>query len=426
LTTTPPTTTPVEIPKTREQDAAQWLQAYGIVPKVPTIRSSDAAMLQSEPFTYYLNRILGISDPLDSSVATRVGTWTHKCLELAMLGIPADAEASFVQALKERQELIATCLAARGVLPAGIAERQDAEMQEAMSAKAYFEAATKIKIPNTFLRDGFLSWVNSPGFLPLAVEKRLVWTTQLKNAPVPHLVNVIQPDILLFSKATDTIWGFDFKSTSVSPTKRLSCCPFEFQAQHNLAGLAANLPWLIEHFELSPNTRVGGFYHLALQKPAIFFGPGDRDSTIEHKTISRGPRKGQVDIVKHYTGEPVHANFINRCIDWMQGTGDYLDKADLRRVEPVINASIIRYEDFLYSEYMQRYWELANAACREHIPANYPRTEQGILSKYGTLTTYAPFYHAPIHEWPELIEQKGLQLKRRDDDLDNDVTIGLH
>lgn len=424
MMTTPPTTEAIPFPKTRDRDARAWLEAYGIVPKVPTIRSSDADASAEAPFTYYLERILGICDPIDSSQATRVGTWAHACLEhIGDTGPETDAAMSLL--LRERQAELGKWLGARGLKPEAIMERQAEEAEEMVTARTYFEAACEIKIPNTYLSNGFTAWLQSPGFVRLAAEKRLVWTTT-RNGEV--LRNVIQPDILLYSKPTNAIWAFDLKSTAWPPASRLSCCPFEFQALHNIAGLMANRRWLIEHFNLPHDASVGGIYHLAFQKPTIKFGPHDRDYTTTTRTITRGPRKGQMEVEKSYIGDPKRSNFRKRCLDWMRGEGDYLDKADQRASSPIVNASSTSMDAFreMEDEYQKRHDALCDLATREPNPENFPRTSKGILSPYGALETHAPFYSLPIHDWPDYIEQRGLVLKRRDDDLDAHASIGLH
>ena len=419
----PPAVEAIPFPKTRGADAAEWLASYGLVPKVPTIRSSDEAVAAHAPFTYYLTRILGLSDPFDDSFARRVGSWAHKRLELIKTP-PEEVDVQFRCTVQTAQQELAVLLGERGITGAALAERLNEEAEEATTARAYFEAATAIKIPNTFLSHGFMPWINAEGFVHLTREKRAVWMTSYKGKPIR---NVAQYDLLLYSAPTNAIWGFDLKTTSDAPSLRLSSCPFEFQTQHYVKGLIENLDWIKSHFKLPSNTKVGGFYHLAIQKPSIRFGLKDRDYTSTPRTITKGARKGEVEIDKEYVGEPKLANFTKRCIEWMRGEGEYLDKADERLREPVINASITPLSVFreVEDEYYERLDRLSAMATREARPDNFPRTEAGI-SSYGKLSPWSPFYTLPVSEWPAMIGQKNLVIKRRDDDLPDTTQIGLH
>ncbi len=136
----------------------------------------------------------------------------------------------------------------------------------------------------------------------------------------------------------------DLKSCAGSPTQRLSTCPLEFQSEHYLGVgmmLCDDHIWS-DLFDLPEDVHMGGFIHIAAQKPTINFGQKDRPRVPYEHIFQRGPRAGRSEIRYEYTSDvPSWDVYMERCTDWYLSQGEYEHLAPERVDDPVVNASTV-------------------------------------------------------------------------------------
>ena len=78
----PPEIQPVPLPTDRARSARHYLESEGLVPRIPSIRSSDYSSSLSDPFGYYLRRRLGLIPALSYSEALSRGSYFHTLFAL--------------------------------------------------------------------------------------------------------------------------------------------------------------------------------------------------------------------------------------------------------------------------------------------------------------------------------------------------------
>lgn len=392
----------VPIPKGGGRDAATFLEAHGIPSLQPKPRSSDDSLLRSSPFVYYLQRRLGIVDPLSSSKALRRGSWFHKAAELFMH--PSEFQQHGRQhAITERVAELTEIMGARGVTGVDLKARLDEERTDAATAFAWFDAASRLTGPG-ILSKGFGEWLKNPAFRILGQEVELSDGTSVMTA-----------DLLLYSEPDNSVWVLDWKTTDKPPTIRLATVPFEFQTLHYCHITNINMPALIAKHQLPADATFGGMIHVAIQKPSIKLCGEDRDYSEVMHTLKSGPRKGEIEKRKTFYGDPKPENFTNRVKDWMQATGDYTHLAAEVLEEPRVNISWTHYSPEMETTHLRRLKPLADAATREALPDNFDMTPEGITGSTmsRSLSPYAPFHTTPVQFWPDLIKQKGLIISHR-------------
>ena len=291
----------------------------------------------------------------------------------------------------------------------------DREERDAKCACAWFEAAMQVKIGDT--NKTFTETILAPHFEYLGSEVVMRYEHE-EFGPL-----LIQADALLYHKGQNSVWIVDYKTCAESPTQRLQTCPYEFQTQHYLftTNYLLGEGTLQRKFDLPEDARIGGMYHIAVQKPSINFGSKDRDCEIIEHELQRGPRKGQIEIRRKYHGEPRYENYLNRCKDWYHATGEYEELAPERVGDPVVNISSTsgRICDpsldpaWLY-EYHRRLRYINHWREVDPVPANFLKSAKA-LSQHGKMNVFAPFYMTTPDKWPEILNREGFLFEDRDD-----------
>lgn len=221
---------------------------------------------------------------------------------------------------------------------------------------------------------------------------------------------IIQPDALLRDRATGHVWIWDTKTTSYKPSVRMSVAPFDRQVQLYRAIIEAiairNTPTikgLKDTLGIRPdkNEKPKGFIHHIVQKPNIRVRKAD---------------------IKQVGAESAFSIFSGRCIEWMKGEGEFADKGELRRGDPGSDPVTVSHLAFgglnsRQSNGLSRRLDNFTRACHcGPSPEFFWPTEEGIVSRYGYYSDYAPLYalwNEPLKSIP-VINKKFAVLWRED------------
>lgn len=426
---TPPAPPPLAPPNGDPgKAAAAWLAAHGLIPQFPTIRSSDYDIALTDPFRYYLTRRLGLAPLLSWSAALSRGTWTHEAFRLDPFGDGAPDVEAYAQVLTDRIDELRVIAGHLGITGDGLDKILDRERKDADTSWGWYMAARTVDPapPNYYSiqRTFGTGQVLARELRVVIPVSKIASPLMQRGAPTPRTSLVAQFDALWLVKDSagrPGVWIVDLKTTSDSPRVRLSTCPIEFQAQH----YAHVFAWAQDHdpSQLPEGARDAdllGVLHIAIQKPSIQFCDMDRDCTESTHTITRGPRKGQVEVRREYHGEPSIANYITRCQEWYLGTGRYQDQAKAREADPTVNYSFVGarslFGRFASEEYYQKLGLILHYCSLEALPRNFLRSDHGARDLTG-LSFWAPFYLTPPDDWPGIVNKLGLVTKFRDEDL---------
>jgi len=416
----PPEIESVAVPTGRGQDAQRWMEYHGYVDTTPSIRSSDYEGVLHCPFQYYLSRRLGIVPVLRWSKALSRGSWFHKKLELYRepLEISKTCMNTLLDDRLDELKEICQTLGIKGESKDKVLER---EKKDFTCASAWYEVAMNLELPqnkiptiNQFLKQSHFRHLGSEVGIRLHMPK-------IHKTGKVMLTAVL--DTLLYHEEQNSLYIVDAKTTAGSAEERLITCPLEFQTQHYMMilKLALDNNLLQQIHGLPEDVRVGGMIHIAVQKPTIEFGMKDRDfEEVEH-TLQRGPRKGQVEIRRNYSGEPRFDNYIERCNDWYRGQKEYEHLAEKWVMSPPINYSLtygtlLSDEDFL-DEYYARVNLIRNYVQCKAFPKNFPRSASH-LRQFGRMSPYTPFYLTPPKEWPDIIKAESFIQVDRDEGVE--------
>jgi hypothetical protein len=451
----PPETPPTLLPKDRGRSARNFLESEGLVPRTPTIRSSDYKTALSDPFGYYLRRRLGIIPALSYSEALSRGSYFHILFALYDKG--------------DRQQIFKRMCQARL-----------AEINKIAKELRISENARATAIENEVLDQAMAaSWYNAFENLPclngnsaldilldnytkLGAEYRLTWVDER----FPKTRQVAQFDLLLHNRKTNKIWIVDAKTTAAPPLIRLSTVKEEFQTMHYLHALEWFMSRGLLHKQfpkLPEDVQLGGMMHIAILKPSIQFGQADRDFHWESDgkrtgiagRIMRSPvnLKDLGDYVikwtsgyKHpepivgtmdeclvelhritgkkpervYQGEPSISKYQERCMRWYKGEGEYLDRAPDFDHDPPVNISYTHASTMLDNDwrldYLDRVAMIYNLATRDPYPCNFLKNIDG-LRMGSKLALYSPFYLTEPKEWPALVQSQQFLLAHRDEGI---------
>jgi hypothetical protein len=403
------------------------LQEVAAVPfpvRTPPLRASDGELVLEDPFAYFLQVRLGLTHALAWSKALSRGSWVHKRLEY--MECPTEEWRPALEGLlagrcQELQEVGHEIAYPKEKID----RRVEAEKQDFACALAWFEALSTLPISNEY--GTFYEYLMRPQWKLLGCELLAVYP----HPDYPETPLVCQFDRLYWHEPSNALWILDAKTCAGSPRERLQTCPIEFGTRHYIH----TLRWLLEggivheSFDLPPDVRVGGMMHLALQKPTIELCGEDRDFRWYEHTLKSGPRKGQVEMRKEYLSEePRFENYVARCVRYLKGEGEYLDKQAERAADPPVNISFTSAScvfdedaDFAYHDSL-RY--LASYARREPHPRNFPMNAS-YLRRYGKLDDMAAFYLNPPSSWHELCLRKGYVQKFRDEHITPSSTASL-
>ena len=410
----PPEVSTVPPPTTMGEDLLQWLEYHGIVPRVPTIRSSDEGLLANDPYGYWLCRRLGLISPLRWSKALSRGSWFHKRLE--MIGMsPTEAAVLMQQAWDRREaELQAVCRTFGKV--AEVRDRIiELERKDFMYAQGMYEGVRKLPLrPN--LTIGFEEYFAMPQWRLLGCEQRLVYKRR------PSLIHVAQLDQIYYHEGQNKIWLLDGKTHDGVPSERAEMCPLEFQTLHYLHVAQALLDEGViqKHFDLSADVSLGGMFHLICQKPGIEFCDKDRDFTETTRPLKSGPRKGQMVIEREYSGEPKLENYSRRVSRWLRGEGEYVESAVEREKFPPVVLSRTDWSsvtDSITQEYQMRLRPVEDAALRTPYAHYFPRRAEGAKA-YNQMSPLWPLYRCSPAKFMDVVAELGLIQVDRDHDIE--------
>lgn len=438
-------------------DAAEYLSSLGLTPRFPCIRSSDAAYID-KPFVYYLARILGITPIFNSSDASAQGVWGHYRASLPGDYPTAQVEKAMLEEFRRWTADITVSAAKVGFGESGLASVILSEKTRMMEAWTWYDTASQFVTRFGGITDNPREW---------KVLGSEVLALYADPAYSPRRPGVAQYDKLLLHIPTDTLWIRDYKFTGGSRTFRATTVPYEFQTQHYLAILKGALPQLIERFGLSSKTRAGGMEHVIVATPSIGISQKDR----EYKWVSEGKRSGvsgeafkteegwrvscsaPIDGLskfkteeealrelhaltgktpeKEYRGEPSWQMYSKRVDEWYKGKGNYgANSVEFSTDPPVLisrtGVELMSDPDIL-SDYGKVYLQLHRwATLPDPCPRDFARTSQGMISyRSPSPSIYAPFFHRPVAEWPELMKQNLLIVKPRDRELWNNAPNGV-
>lgn len=363
--------------------------------KVGTIRSSDYELYRADPRMYLLRVRLGLTIKGVREGALLDGTMLHAYME-------SRADPEIMQ----------------GIVNKMIREHPDDREKIVSSghhAWAWGEAAfntsmgRKYGTPNEFFGK----------FRVLADE--LVMSSPftfigLENRPIPKVIRV---DRLLYDEKTNKVWILDLKSTSSPTPIRMATCPFEFQTRLYTDVGRECMPEIIKAFCLPEDAEFGGMYHLVVQKPSIKFSRNDRPYKEIEKTITRGPRKGAIDIVKEYEGEPSWEIYEQRCRDWYNADGDFAGNAPLFETAPPVALSCTPVEavDVLKDGYHEQVCDIADACIATPEARLFPPTCNKVR-EFRSLSPMIDFYLTPERAWEAVAQDNEFVQEWRDSDLD--------
>jgi hypothetical protein len=399
----PPETKLIPIPQGWGRDARVFMEAHGFTPSIPEIRSSDAFR---SPFQYYLSRILGLRPIYSYYEPFSIGGWAHTFLQLYYT---SNRDQRFLDKIKDHQTLISEVAEAIRMPHQQKADEIQRAYDDAIKAKTIVEVGFNIRLKgndrtiNDILTEQHGQW------RPLAQELQLT---------VDHGKTKLaaQLDLLMYNDETQELRIPDLKTTDTDPTIRAEMCPVEYQTLHYMHIVNACIPELIEKFNLGARTRLKDMVHLVIQKPSIKFGSKDRDYTEYEHVISRGDRKGQVEIRRKYDdGPPKPENFHKRITEYMLGQGEYIDKEIDRQENPMAGISYTRYDRLDpndWANYSMITRSIYDMATTEPEPRYFMRNARAMVDR-GQLTPYALFYRLPVAAWPDLIKRNNMIIDRR-------------
>ena len=400
----------MEIKHGKGRNARLWLEDKGLVARTPALRSSDFESILSCPFQYYLSRRLGIVSALRWSAALSRGSWFHRRLELFQK-TKTEAFEQMLRWLAESQEKLEVLLNNRGVKASAKANIFDREEKDMLMALSWFEAMQQFQVPG---KGSVIDYLHKPWF-------RVIGSEIVGEYNHPEYGRLLaQFDVLLYHKKQNALYIVDAKTCTGSTIQRLSTCPIEFQTQHyiHILNFLVKSGEVSKQYDLPEDVRVGGMIHIAVQKPSIEFGMNDRDFELVNHELKRGPRKGQIEQRRIYSGEPRWENYRDRCKRWFLAEGEYEDKKPERVSDPPVNFSHTFASSTLdregTCEYHSRLQWVHSFATREGTPGSFPMSANH-LRNFGRLSPFAPFYLTRVEDWPSIITSEGFQQEDRDD-----------
>jgi hypothetical protein len=408
---------PPEFRSLSREDAVEFLEAHGLVAIKPPVRSSDFRLCTDSPFHYLLCRRMGLVPSLRWSEALNRGTWFHE--RFALMHLPeAEADAHYKFLLGERlDELMATCQS-HGIDGEKRRAILATEEQDHATSLAWYKACSTIEISKEY--GTITQFLQSPHYRVICAEcllgASIMDPMRATDNPTPC---VAQPDLLLYHTVQNSLWVVDYKTTSLPVADRAASCSIEPQTQHYLHVLEIQLKnaKFREQYNLPDDVRVGGMMHVIIQKPTIEFGMKDRDYTMDTTPLKSGPRKGMPRNEKVYQGEPRLENYIQRCLEWYHGEGEYAHLSPERVLNPPVNISFTSADALLdsmwRSQYLARLRSVNRWRALKPDPGLFP-WPVSVSGKTGRRDPYADFVLRPITEWPEIVKQNGFAIVRRD------------
>ena len=161
-----------------------------------------------------------------------------------------------------------------------------------------------------------------------------------------------------------------------------------------------------------------GFILDILQKPTIRMCDKDRPFTEYNAILSRGPRKGQMEVRREYAEgtSPVFENYLNRCREWYKEAGS----------EAASSFSVAYAEAPMPSELADALILGYYLTAQEPIPSLFARDiTSDACTAWDRVCLYYPLCSTSEAAWPAIIESKYEQVpppKIEEEVKDNEST----
>lgn len=406
--------------------------AIGLVDQEPAIRSSD--LKPQDEFLYMLTRRFGLVPKIRYSAALNRGSWFHRRCELFHCP-SAVAHTQLLPSLTARLEELEAFSVEVGCDYENLRAREQEDYDTAFS---WYDAACQVplSVEDTVCAGVTLAAGRTFKDFILDPEWRILGTEVTICVKIGGVRAVAQIDLLLYSARTGKLWLVDMKTTAKEANNRLALCTIESQTLYYPRVVRAALPMIIDKFDLSPETTIGGMLHVAISKPDIRMCGKDRDFeyfdtfykvnqkwkagdlTAGHPMCGKGIKIGDI---KHKKGDfksrekrwlsekPNRENFIRRCRDWYLGEGEYVDEVEERSARPLVAisstpASVI-FSETREGWFMRKWKRTVELATRALSIENFPPEDNTLGWGSKDERPYEPFYQLSPAYWPQIIEQ---------------------
>ena len=206
--TEPSIPSPIPLPTDFDSSSLAWLRAIGLVDRRPPVRASDYERILSDPFLFYLTRILGIVPALRTHVdALEDGGWLHERARFAYTQLPdgslsptheAEFQARFTSLHDERLET-----ARLFNFPPTLLHEVSKRMKQSFAVgRSWWEVASTLPViplnstSRASLHDILLAHT------PIATETTFSLTTPLSN----DLTLQVTPDLITRQGSDIDLW----------------------------------------------------------------------------------------------------------------------------------------------------------------------------------------------------------------------------
>ena len=397
-----PIVPPIPYPRDHLRSAYEYLGSQGFTPReVVPLRSSSLQTAISDPFLFYLTNKLCMVPMTNASEALVYGSWFHALFE-SLDKAPFEAVSSFgAIRLAARLSELETQMGQWGASSEEIGAAKEFETESYKKALTMFQCVTNIPFYVSFLGTRVTLREFISRFRILASEFELTYT----DPAHPTVPIVAVYDLLLYEEQSKGVWIMDPKTTSKTAKERLAQVPTDFQTTLYPDVLNKQFEFVREKFSLPKDAFFGGMIHVALQKPTIRFDKRvDRPFVWEQHTITRGPRKGMIDLKKNYTSDvPSLEIFLERLKRWYAATEEYADERPEREAFPVIDLSFssapycLEGLAYIHQPRMEYLFEMCE---RAPYPGLYLKNPGPDLPLF-----YRLFYHTPYDRWTDIARQ---------------------
>lgn len=343
--------------------------------------------------------------------AKGLGSITHRLLQLG-----PDGEAQVRQEIEEQKEK----------LSASIEAGEDIFGE---ASKALQELSQQYAKAVAICRVLWEKHPRSAALVSLVAEEEFLTDVMLDGKVTTVIAGRL--DEIFLNKETRRLWVRDYKTTSRAIEGTIA--GYAWSLQCRLYRLLAHLYFLdlisCEEYlqdvkdsgKSNPNldrrletlkilkdyniedTSPSGFVLDVIKTPTIVMGQQDRDYILYDHTITRGPRKGEVEKRKEYTGEePVFENYLERVKQWYEE----------QEVKPVRSFSIMYNEDVLNDELKHALKLVTYYMQMEPVPPNFRRdVTRARCNYYDRVCEYYDLCNSDESRWPAVIAEKYEQVE---------------
>lgn len=280
-------------------------------------------------------------------------------------------------------------------------EDKDGMPESSRNSQTFYEQSVRdIQLAKAMI----LVFIATYPFDPTATEVVLVeqkLTATIPGVPVPITGTI---DLMLRDRASGEVWLVDHKTSSRNLLHRAESFSFEIQpAIYKILG-----EQYLKSVGIPPRCLVG-FVHNCLKVPGIQFGRDDRDCTEVEHTLTRGPRKGEVEIRREYEGVPRFENFLKRVTDWYKSEGRYASGSDTRTSDPTLLQSWVRFDTGgIAPDDRAILAEVGRAYKVVPDPIRFYRQRTGCLA-YQQRCPFLDLCKSHCRLWPLIVKEKYVQ-----------------